>query len=197
MGAPGIDYRKIIYVDVDDTITDLLPSWVNYLNNRYRLSVSVKDCHYWDMTLLYPMLSRSQIVEALWDSELWKTVKPIQDSPYYLNRLMEDGFDVYLTTSTHVTHLKDKYEYVINKYFPFIPENHIITIHRKQFLKGLVLVDDYIENLRDAEYRGILYTSQHNLDLNVDRYNGVQRAKNWADVYNQIHIIYLYYGLTF
>lgn len=185
-----IDYNKVIYIDVDDTIEDLLASWVNYLNKKYNLTIDVNDCKEWDMGVLFPMLTRKQIVDALWDVELWKDIKPIPDAVEYIKKLIDDGFDVYLATATHVTYYNDKYEHVIHKYFPFIDEEHIITIHNKQLLKGLVLVDDYIENLKDGDYCGILFTSYYNKEVDLSDYGRVVRADNWEECYKWIHSIY-------
>ncbi len=185
-----MDYNKIVYVDVDDTIEDLLLSWVNYLNSKYNLNVDINDCKGWDLTLLFPTLTDKQIVDALWDVELWKSIKPIDGAIQYLQKLVEDGFDVYLATATHISYYNDKYKYVINKYFPFITEDHIITIHNKQLLKGLVLVDDYVENLKDADYYGILFESYYNKDVDLSKESKIMRAHNWKECYDLIHDIY-------
>ena len=185
-----LDYNKIIYIDVDDTIEDLLLAWVNYLNNKYGLSVNVNDCKDWNLCLLFPMLTEKQITDALWDVELWKDVKPIEGADVYIKKLIDDGFDVYLATASHAKYFNDKFVHVINKYFPFIAEDHIITIHSKQLLKGLVLVDDYIENLKDGEYYGILFTSYYNKNIVASNYN-VFRVTTWEQCYNLIVLLYL------
>ena len=185
-----LDYNKIIYIDVDDTIEDLLLAWVNYLNNKYGLSVDVNNCKDWNLGLLFPMLTEKQIADALWDVELWKNVKPIEGAVEHIKKLMDDGFDVYLATATHATYFNDKFIHVINKYFPFIKEDHIITIHNKQLLRGLVLVDDYVENLKDGDYYGILFQSYYNQDVDISNYDYIYKATCWEECYIIICNIY-------
>ena len=107
-----IDYNKIIYVDVDDTIEDLLSAWCLYLNTKYNLYVDPNDAYDWDLRTLFTTLSRQQIHNALADKELWKLVKPIPGAQKYLKKLIEDGFEVYLCTATHVEYFKGKYDLV-------------------------------------------------------------------------------------
>lgn len=185
-----MDYNKVIYVDLDDTIEDLLLSWCTYLNLKYGLEVDPNDATEWDMTKLYPTLNKNQIYDALKDKELWETVLPIPGAQKYLKKLIEEGFEIYLATATHVDYFKDKYTLVIRRYFPFIDEHHIITIHNKQLLKGLVLVDDYVENLKDGDYCGILFTSYYNKEVDLSDYGRVVRADNWEECYRWIHSIY-------
>lgn len=185
-----VDYNKIIYVDVDDTIEDLLSAWCLYLNTKYNLYVDPNDAYDWNLRTLFTTLSRQQIHDALADKELWKLVKPIPGAQKYLKKLIEDGFEVYLCTATHVDYFKDKYDEVIHKYFPFVDEHHIITIHNKQLLQGLVLVDDYIENLKDANYKGILFEAFYNKNIDLTQYENIYYIKTWKDCYELINILY-------
>ena len=185
-----IDYNRVIYIDVDDTIQELLSAWCIYLNDKYNLYVDPNDATEWDLTKLFTTLTKDQIYNALYDPQLWKSVHPVPGAQKYLKQLQEDGFDVYLCTATHVQYFKDKYELVINRYFPFITEDHIITIHNKQLLKGLVLVDDYIENLKDATYKGILFESYYNKNIDVSSYKNLYKTSTWKDCYQLIEELY-------
>ena len=40
----------VICSDFDDTINELLLSWLKWLNNKYGLSVNYEDITEWDMT---------------------------------------------------------------------------------------------------------------------------------------------------
>lgn len=185
-----IDYNKVVYVDVDDTISGLLLGWCTYLNRKYDLYIDPNDAEEWDLTKLFTTLTREQIFEALEDPAIWNLVLPMPGAQKYLKQLQDDEFDVYLCTATHVHYLEDKYNAVINRYFPFIPEDHIITIHNKQLLKGLVLVDDYIENLKDADYYGILFESFYNKNEAGIPSQNIYTASTWKYCYNLILKLY-------
>lgn len=185
-----IDFNKIIYIDVDDTIEDLLFAWCTYLNTKYDLYIDPNDAKEWDVTKLFTTLTHKQIYGALYDDELWKSVKPIAGAPKYIKKLMDDGFDVYLATATHAAQFKIKLDEVIFKYFPFIHEDHIITIHNKQLLRGLVLVDDYVENLKNSDYYGILFESYYNKSTDLSNLENVYMVSSWKDCYKKIHEIY-------
>lgn len=185
-----IDYNRIIYIDVDDTIEDLLSAWCIYLNDKYRLYVDPNDAKEWDMTKLFTTLPKQKIYSALDDPKLWQLVHPIPGAQKYIKKLIDEKFEVYLCTATHIQYFSDKYKYVINHYFPFIDEGHIITIHNKQLLNGLVLVDDYVENLKNGNYKGILFKAFYNRDVDISEYPYIYRVDNWKDCYNLIHQLY-------
>lgn len=185
-----INYNRIVYIDVDDTIEDLLSAWCVYLNEKYNLFVDPNDATEWDLRTLFPTLTSRQIYDSLSDVELWKLVRPIPGSQKYIKKLIDDGFVVYLCTATHADYFKTKYDLVINRYFPFIDQHHIITIHNKQLLQGLVLVDDYIENLKGASYSGILFEAFYNKDVDVSSYKDIRKVSDWKTCYNCILEIY-------
>ena len=186
-----MNYNNIIYIDMDNTIEDLLTAWCNYLNSSYNLSVNPEDSKDWDMMKLYPMLTSNQVFSALHDEELWKSVKPINGSEKYIQKLIDNGFEVYIVTATIPENYFIKYKYVIRRYFPFIDNKHIIACYNKQLLNGLVMVDDYIENLKGSQCTGILFNQSYNKDIDVSSYsNLIYRADSWADCYQIIRNVY-------
>lgn len=47
-----------LLVDMDDTIEDLLPAWVDWINRSYGTSVDSNDITGWDVKEFFPSLSR-------------------------------------------------------------------------------------------------------------------------------------------
>lgn len=51
-----------------------------------------------------------------------------------------------------------------------------------------ILIDDSVDNLKDASYKGILLDYPWNHDFMIDNLH-FYRATNWEDIYNTINLI--------
>lgn len=176
---------KTILVDMDDTATWLLPVWVNWLNHKHNLNVDWHDIKEWDMSKFFPNLTKEQVFEPLHNEEFWDLVKPKDGAVEYLKKLIDDGFKVYLCTSTDYRNVKVKFEKVIQKYFPYISWKQVIVASDKQMISGDFMVDDGIHNLEGGRYRKILMNAPHNKSYNAEE-NGMFRANNWEQIYSYI-----------
>lgn len=176
----------VLLIDIDDTIAELLPTWVNFLNNSFNMSVSVDDITDWDMCKFYPSLTKEQIHEPLRDVEFWKTVKPKLDAMEYVEKLFYEGYNIFLCTSTDYRNICAKYEYIVKRYFPYIKWSHIIVANNKQMIRADYLVDDGIHNLENGNFIKILMTAPHNRSYNASA-NGMYRVNDWKEVYEIIH----------
>ena len=176
----------IILVDMDDTIEDLLPTWLEYLNHLYGLNVSAKDIDDWDMKLYFPTLTKEQIYEPLNRKDFWSKVEPKQDAIHYMKKLYNEGYRIYVCTASDYRTIQDKYEFIIQRYFPFITWDKMIITYNKQMIKADYLIDDGIHNLENGDFTKILFTAPHNKNYDAVK-NGMYRVSNWAEIYNIIH----------
>lgn len=179
----------IIAVDMDDTIENLLEAWTKWLNKKYGYDVDYTQIYDWRMGVTYPELTNEQIFEPLSLKDFWNTVTPKEDAMIYLKKLYEEGFKIYICTSSHYNTIQYKCQSIIERYFSFLDYHNIITMFNKQLLKCNVLVDDGTHNIL-GDYYGILYTAPHNYSFNTEKYTNVSRANNWEEVYNQIKELY-------
>ena len=170
-----------ILVDMDDTMTWLLPVWVNWLNKLYKLSVDWKQIKCWDMSLAFPQLTRNQIYEPLTTEVIWDDVIPRNGAVEVLTRLHNDGFDIYVVTATDYRNVKPKFERVIRKHFPFIDWEHIIIANHKQMIQANFIIDDAPQNLAGGcqNYK-ILIDMPHNMDFTETC--GIIRLHNWEQI---------------
>ena len=172
----------IILVDMDDTMEDLLTSWVECLNRKYNLQVNPKEVTSWEIPPYFPSLTPFQVYEALVTEELWKTVKPIDGAVEYLKRLVEEGFTVRVCTASSPTSYALKMKWVMKRYFPFLDtRTQCICIHDKHLLKANVLLDDNYKNLLNSSYQGILFTRKHNKNLDYPI-----RVNSWEEFYKYV-----------
>lgn len=180
-----------ILIDIDDTIEDLLAAWCKWLNDLYGLNVKPDEITEWDMRKFFPNLTKKQVFEPLHNEEFWDLVKPKDGAVEYLKKLIDDGFKVYLCTSTDYRNVKVKFEKVIQKYFPYISWKQVIVASDKQMIRGDFMVDDGIHNLEGGIYRKILMNVPHNKSYNAEE-NGMFRANNWEQIYSYIKSVVFY-----
>ena len=177
-----------VLVDMDDTIEELLPAWLNYLNNKHGTRVAPEDVTGWDMKVFFPTVSHEDIYSPLFEAEFWDTVKPKPGASEALEHIIKDGFHLYIVTTSHYRALEVKMERVLFKYFPFLTWENVIIIGNKQLIKGDVLVDDGVHNLEGGSYTGILMDAPHNRTYNTQE-NGIIRVHNWVEAYAAISLL--------
>lgn len=180
--------KLTILVDMDDTIENLSEAWVDYLNDRYRTSVSASDISSWDISQAFPTLSKSDVYGALKETALWEAVKPLPGAVKYLKKLVEDGNDVFIVTASHPDTVGVKMNRVLFRYFPFIPYQNVIICSKKQMVSGDILIDDGVHNL-GGKYMGMLFTANHNRTVPDDELSALNavRVGSWKEVYSLIH----------
>lgn len=177
--------KLTILVDMDDTIEDLLHSWLRYLNNRYGLNVTDREVRDWDLTVAYPTLTAKQVYGVLYEDEFWEDIQPFPRAAEFLQRLLADGHEIYIVTSSNYQTIKTKMEKVLFRHFPFLDWNHVIVTNNKQMIKGDFLVDDAPHNLVGGDYIPIMMNAPHNRSFSASEY-GIQRVDNWTQIYEII-----------
>ena len=182
-----------ICVDMDDTIENLLDTWVAWLNDKYNLDVTVDDCKSWQLSHVYPSLTDEQIFEPLSIESFWSQVKPKSDAQYYINKLIEDGQEIYICTASHYDTVAYKMRAIIEKHFPAIDWKHIIVAHNKSMIKCDVIVDDGPHNLLLSDGHKILYDAVHNKSFNAEAHK-IKRCNNWEQIFQYMeHLDWFYY----
>lgn len=188
--------KIIICVDMDDTIENLIETWIEELNIKYNKSYSIEDIKEWDVTKCLD-LTEDEIFSVLGDNNLYDKILPYEDAQYYLEKLNSDNrFEIYIMTNTYYKVFSYKIENVLFKYFPFLKSNQIICISNKQLVNCDVLIDDYDLNLINGVYDKILISKPYNVSCITKDINNIKkrdckpsiikRTDNWKDIYNYI-----------
>lgn len=182
-----MDRSKIkILIDMDDTIENLDQAWVDWLNSRYSLSVKHDDIDCWGIHKKFPGLTENQVYSILYLEDFWKTVQPKSDAVYYVNKLFEDGYDIYLCTNSDIKTIEMKAKNIIDVYFPYL-RDRVILISEKQMLKADFLIDDNPDNLIGGTYNKIMFLCPHNKNLSKDDKRQMYLiTDSWEDIYNAI-----------
>ena len=174
--------KTVICIDMDDTIVNLLESWVKVLNQKHGTFVQVEQITDWDITKFFPMLSPNQIFEPLYQEDFWRNVKPKKDAVSYIKHLIDDGYRIYICTNSNYKTLKVKLDEVLFKHFIYFSPNDIIVTSNKQLIDADILIDDGVHNLVGGSYKKILMDAPHNQNFDEQKHN-IFRAKNWREIY--------------
>lgn len=175
----------IVLVDMDDTIENLLQAWVNYLNEHHGTAVKKDDVTEWDVSSFFPSIPKEQVYEPLCDDDFWKTVRPFENAAEYLQKLRDDGHEVFIVTASDYRAICSKMENVLFKYFSMFTWNDVITTAHKQLVRGDVLIDDGVHNLVGGSYKKLLMDAPHNRRFDAEA-NGMTRVMDWSEAYIKI-----------
>lgn len=179
-----------ILVDLDDTVWYLLQPWLDYLNKKYKLNVQLNDIKQWDLKYVFPTLKEAQIYAPLSYESFWrKYINPIPGAIDIIKKLYSEGHDIFFITATVHKNVPVKAE-LVKRYFSFIPIENLIIAHNKDMIKGDIIIDDNIENVKNRSL-SILFTAPHNDSECVQSYCNEQhtmyRADSWQEIYDYIH----------
>ena len=173
---------------MDDTIENLGETWVNYLNERYNLHVNWSEIDDWDLRKAFPTLDEIEIYDVLFEAKFWVRVRPFEGAIEGLKWLIDEGHDVYIVTASHPGTVYQKFELVLQRYFPFITPDKLIVIKNKQMLNADILIDDAPHNLIGGDYGKILMTAPHNRNFDAGA-NDMIRVDNWSEIIGIIKYI--------
>lgn len=174
-----------ILFDADDTVENLCDCWIAMLNERYGTSVTLEDVRDWDIALAFPTLTKEQVFGVLRDDELWRRITPIPGAVEVLQKLHDEGHQLYMVTASDYRTCKTKVERLL-ELFPFLDWEHIIITSNKQMIRGDILIDDGPHNLVDGEYIKILFDRPHNRNYD-DTGKGMLRLHTWEEIDTVIH----------
>lgn len=171
-----------ICIDMDDTIENLLDSWIDALNKEFNTSVNVEQITDWSIVNFFSALTPQQIFAPLYRNDFWKTVKPKKDAVSYIKRLIDDGYKVYICTNSNYKTIKTKLDEVLFKHFIYFSPKDVIITSNKQLINADIMIDDGVHNLIGGNYKKILMDAPHNRNFS-EQEHGIVRVKNWREIY--------------
>ena len=179
-----------VAVDIDNVLCNTTTKVIDYINEKLpSVNLKMEDItSYWIEGAL-PIEYRWVVEMAFEDRAMWKKVELIDGAAVYLERLYNDGCEIYFATATTANNFRKKVRF-LERSFPFFPKDyvrrHSISIKNKQLLDVDYLVDDYTDNLTGRRrYKSICFDYPWNQDF-VDNGDTRRRAYNWEDVYRII-----------
>ena len=134
-----------ILIDLDDTMEDFLPRWIQAINYQYGEDAKLEDVKSWYMNSVYPDLDEEQLIEPLLSFEFWEGVKAKEGAQEYIRKFIADGHKVNVVTSSHYGTIQTKMDYMFFRLFPFLTWSSVIVTLIKgesevMFLSTIILI---------------------------------------------------------
>jgi len=176
---------KIIAIDFDSVLNDLLGEWVKYLNRAYTLNKSIDDITYWDMTKNYPELTVQQIFSPLYDPLFWLEVPLIADAKKILKEMKQEGYKVVIVTDSDYRTIKFKWENCLLRLLDkIITTKDVIITSQKSLIICDYMIDDYENNIKDSTAIRLLIDYPYNRNASEDTFD--YRCDNIEDAWECI-----------
>ena len=179
----------IIACDCDNILNNLQEVVVKLFNERYGTNYTLDTFQTYDVMNSLPTNEAIIMREMYGERGLYDSIKPIQGSQSGIEKLINDGHQVYIATDAIPKTYSEKVEW-IKRYFPIIDDAHIISIKHKWMLRTDIMIEDCVENLLAKPFfERILMDYPWNKHVRDYVYN-IHRCTNWTqitDVVNKIN----------
>lgn len=181
-----------IGIDVDDTITNTYDYLLDKIATYYKIDskeLISRKLNYNDFFNNNDFPNYTVFVEENYDKYISKV--PIKDDAVeYLNKLYDEGYEIYIISARHTEEYKDPYRITKN----YLLKNNISynKIIIGSFNKGKtceeehidLFIDDNIDNCMSAKKYGVntlLFDAKFNRDN-----NNLRRVYSWKEIYDII-----------
>ncbi len=143
--------RKVIAVDMDDTICELMPVCIQNHNRKFPDHIMTYDqCLSFNLEQTWHPKCNAKIFFG--DEGLYRHLPLVDEYVVDEMRKIHDRHDLIIVTAAYPTVVLDKWEW-LQEHMPFIPYANFIPIKRKDLLEFDLLIDDGSHNLLPAVSR--------------------------------------------
>lgn len=184
--------RKTILVDVDDVICQ---DHYFYSVNEYLAitgrpvikSLDDKWPYHYEKEIFKEECDLEGFYTHFLSNDVYRGTKPVLGAVEAL-KVLNEKHDVYLVTATtrkreNAREFVDKFFWILN-HLDFFDPRKIIMINHKHLLKGDVIIDDRLKNLKGDISTKILFTAYHNKNVTKSELEiiGAVRVSGWEEI---------------
>ena len=170
--------NKIIALDVDGVVADLLTNWLRWYNLDYNDNLKPEEITRWETWEFTKPECGKKIIDYLKNPHIYDHVLPTLGAVEAISKLRMGGYRIIYATVTPIETTGVKYEWL--KKFNLIDHmRDYIEVTDKGLIRANVLVDDKPENLDHFLGTGILFSQP----WNAGRFEGRGYcAHGWREV---------------
>ena len=172
-----------ILLDMDSVLADDIGYAISLYNDKYGTNLNKEDVTDWNIDNFVPIPNTS-ILSFYHTGDFFIHLTPIKDSQKFVQKLIEDGHEIFVITASPKSGILEKMEW-LRIYFPWIPVENFISSSQKYVVSGDVMLDDAYHNLKKANVTyPILMDAPWNKDNTL--YN---KVFSWEEFYEFIQSI--------
>ena len=180
----------IIISDVDGVLNNLMHATLDEYNKKYNGNYSINDITTYNLENCFEPNVARRMKKIFCTTDIWNKVRATDGSFDALQKLINDGHQIYLATDNDPNTYGEKVAW-IKRFFPFIDASKIICIKDKWMLRADIMIEDNLQALlAKPYYHRILIDHPWNSAYKYkDFAHDIHRCKNWNDVLNAINKI--------
>lgn len=165
--------RKIIGLDVDDVVLELVDSWLNKYNLIYNDNLNKKDIKDWNIGS-YTKCGEVEFQKLL-TSDVYDAIKPVEGALEGVYYLRKKGRVVFVTSNFgDVGRPKMN---ALNRLGFDVTRKDFIEASDKSLITTHILIDDNYPNVVNAFGTGILFNQEWNKKIDYS-----PRVRDWSDI---------------
>lgn len=166
--------KKIIAVDCDDVLFNLVPLWVQKYNFIWNDSLNYREITDWDISRFVKPECGNKIYSYL-DEKMYLEKNLVKDSLWGVGQLRKLGYRVIFVTSNSFNMGGVKFEW-LNKNGFDVDKKDYFECGDKGLIKFNLLLDDNSENVASAGRRGVIFTQPWNV-----KNKHLRRVSTWKE----------------
>ncbi|UII25464.1 5'(3')-deoxyribonucleotidase [Fulvivirga maritima] len=172
--------RKSIAIDMDHVLADIEQQMIKWYSDKYGVQVEAETLKGKPEQEAFP--DREKLRDLLFMPGFFRTAAVIEGGIEAVKQLSED-FEVYIVSAAmeFPQSLAEKKEW-LTEHFPFISWKNIVFCGDKGIIDTDFMIDDHMKNLNHCKGRGILFTANHNANIDYD-----VRVNNWKEACDYLY----------
>jgi 5'-nucleotidase len=175
--------RKLqIILDSDEVVAKNIDKVLDSYNGEYGTNLTREELIDWDLTQFQK--EGTDILKYFNMPGFFRDLPLMEESQKYIAKLIEDGHDVVIATSSPRNGILDKIDF-FEEFFPFIPFQNIIPITRKDLLRGDIMLDDAPHNLKASNCQyPVVFDNLWNRNTEKHEFlKDLKRVHSWKEFY--------------
>lgn len=136
---------QTIVIDFDDTLCEFVRPAIDRVNQKHGWSIRYEDISDWQFSS-FPEAVRQAIYHEFSQPELYEAQTPIPGASEMLQKLIDAGHDVIITSSAYPKYMTTRATQIMTL-FPMVPQENILLGSRKDTVQADIMLDDARHNI--------------------------------------------------
>jgi len=174
--------KKVIILDVDDVVLDLVSNWLRLYNRDFNDDVILEDITEWNIAKFVKPKAKFYIYDYVHRGAVFETASPIKDSIDSIHEILSwsDICRIVYVTAGDPLNSKEKW---LKRYNILPNRKDFVSCIDKSLIRGFSILDDKYSNVTNFIGKGYLFDKPWNREF--IHHN---RIIGWKDYMNRLKV---------